>query len=120
MVDIGKRLTAQWKDAVNVVLGLWLIGSPWTLGFAMDQAPTWNAWAVGVVIAVAALAALVAFNKWEEWAEVALGAWLIVSPWVLGFTGSDAAVLTHVLAGIAAIVLAIWSTNEHGAGHLTA
>jgi hypothetical protein len=28
--------------------------------------------------------------------------------------------LTHVLIGIAAIVLAIWSTSDHGAGHLAA
>jgi len=28
--------------------------------------------------------------------------------------------LTHVLIGIAVLVLAIWSTGEHGAGHLAA
>jgi hypothetical protein len=47
-----------------------------------------------------------------------LGAWLVISPWVLGFSGSSTALLTHVVVGFAAIVLAIWSTNEH-AGHLT-
>jgi len=109
MVDIGKRLTAQWKDAVNVVLGLWLIASPWALGFAMDQAPTWNAWAVGVVIAVAALAALVAFNKWEEWAEVPLGAWLIVSPYLLGFSTMMNPTINQALVGVIVAGLAIWS-----------
>lgn len=109
MVDIGKRLTAQWKDAINLVLGLWLIASPWAFGFVTDQAPTWNAWAVGVVIAVAALAALIAFNQWEEWAEAVLGAWLIVSPYLLGFDAMMSATLNQAVVGIIVAGLAIWS-----------
>jgi len=109
MVDIGKRLTDQWKDAVNLVLGLWLIVSPWALGFAADKTPTWNAWVVGVVIAVAALAALIAFNKWEEWVEAALGAWLIVSPYLLGFTAQTHATWNQVIVGVIVGGLAIWS-----------
>lgn len=112
MVDIGKRLTAQWKDAVNLVLGLWLIVSPWALGFVTDQTPTWNAWAVGVVIAVAALAALIAFNRWEEWAEAALGAWLIVSPYLLGFATQMNATWNQVIVGIIVGGLAIWSAMD--------
>ncbi len=121
MVDIGKRLTAQWKDAVNFILGIWLIVSPWALGFATDRAPTWNAWVVGVVIAVAAIAALVAFNKWEEWVEVALGAWLIVSPYLLGFSGLMHATVNQVVVGIIVAGLAIWSAmaTPGTAGRLT-
>lgn len=109
MVDIGKRLTVQWKDAVNIVLGLWLIASPWALGFVTDPAPTWNAWAVGVIIAVAAFAAMVAFNKWEEWAEVALGAWLIVSPYLLGFEMAMTPTINQAAVGVIVAGLAIWS-----------
>jgi hypothetical protein len=109
MVDIGKRLTVQWKDAVNFVLGLWLIASPFALGFAADQIPAWNAWAIGVVLAVAALAALIAFNKWEEWVEAALGLWLIVSPYLLGFATQMNATWNCVIVGIIVAALAIWS-----------
>jgi SPW repeat len=109
MVDIGNRLTIQWKDAVNFVLGLWLIVSPWALGFVADQTPTWNAWVVGVVIAVAALAALIAFNKWEEWVEAVLGAWLIVSPYLLGFSAQMNGTWNQVIVGIIVGGLAIWS-----------
>ena len=121
MVDIGKRLTAQWKDAVNLVLGLWLIVSPWALGFVPDRMPTWNAWAVGVVIAVAALGALVAFNKWEEWVEVALGAWLIVSPYLLGFAAQMNATWNQAIVGIIVGGLAIWSViaTPDTAGRMT-
>jgi hypothetical protein len=115
MVDIGKRLTVQWKDAVNLVLGLWLIASPWALGFATEQAPMWNASVVGVIIAVAALAALIAFHKWEEWVEAAFGLWLIVSPYLLGFAVQTNATWNHVLVGIIVAGLAIWSAVKPAA-----
>jgi hypothetical protein len=67
-----------------------------------------------------ALLALFAFKTWEEWVSGVLGAWLVISPWVLGFSTAALPTLTHVLLGIAAIVLAIWSTSEHGSGHLAA
>lgn len=117
MVNIGKRLTAQWKDAVNLVLGLWLIISPWALNFMLVETPTWNAWAVGVVIAVAAAAALIAFNKWEEWVEAALGAWLIVSPFLLGFGTETYATWNQIVVGVIVGALAVWSAMEPRTAH---
>jgi SPW repeat len=70
---INEKLTARWKDAANFVLGIWLIVSPWVLGYGAETTAAWNAHVVGVVIAVAALAALIAFHEWEEWVNTALG-----------------------------------------------
>jgi len=109
VMSFTDKLTAQWKDAVNFVLGVWLILSPWVFGFVSDQTPTWNAWAIGVIIAIAALAALVSFNKWEEWVNVVLGIWLIVSPFILGFSGLMDALWNQVVVGILVGILAIWS-----------
>lgn len=50
---------AEWHDWVNGVLGVWLVVSPWILGFAALTAALWNHVAVGLLIA--ALAA------WELW-----------------------------------------------------
>ena len=75
------------KDAANFVLGLWLVVSPWVLTYTTTTTAAQNAWVVGAVIAIAALAALLAFHQWEEWVNVALAAWLFVSPWILGFSG---------------------------------
>jgi hypothetical protein len=36
-------------------------------------------------------AALVTFQAWEEWVNAALAAWLIVSPYLLGFSGLTSA-----------------------------
>jgi hypothetical protein len=109
MVEFRRKLTAQWKDAVNLVLGLWLILSPWALHFAAVRAPLWNASAVGLIIAVAALAALISFQRWEEWIEAALGLWLIVSPYLLGFTAQMNATVNQVIVGLIVAALAVWA-----------
>lgn len=114
------RFSIFWQDTVNLILGAALFVAPWVLGFAGEQAPAFNAYIVGAVIVALALAALFAFQVWEEWVSAALGAWLIISPWVLGFSGHTEALYSHVLVGIATIVLALWSMSEHGSGHITA
>jgi hypothetical protein len=50
--------------------------------------------------AVAAIAALAAFQKWEEWVNAALGAWLIVSPFILGFGSVTAALWNQLIVGV--------------------
>jgi len=114
------RFSAHWQDVVNWLLGVGLYFSPLLFGYEAEETAAWNAHVVGAIIAVMALAAMFAFQDWEEWVSVALGAWLIVSPWVLGFSAVSTALLSHVLIGIAALVLAIWSSAEHGSGHLPA
>jgi SPW repeat-containing protein len=43
---------------------------------------------------------------WEDWVDMVLGAWLAISPWVLGFTDSDAGATRNALiVGIAIAVL---------------
>jgi len=45
---------ASWQEWINVVLGVWLIVSPWVLGFAHTRAMHFS---IGIGIAVAFLAA---------------------------------------------------------------
>jgi hypothetical protein len=107
----------QWQDGLNLLLGLWLIISPWVLGYATLQNATWNSWIPGVIMAVAAFSAVVAFHAWEEWVNVALGVWLIVSPWLLGYGTLDVpATWNHIIVGVVAGGLALWSAVDktHG------
>jgi hypothetical protein len=120
MPNYSEKLESQWKDVVNLVLGAWLIVSPWVWGFIAESRPTWNAWVFGVVIAIAALAALVSFNKWEEWVNAVFGAWLIVSPFILGFSGLVSAMWNQIIVGVIVGVLAIWSAMApQPTGHAT-
>jgi len=118
MMSLSDRLETHWRDAANLIIGLWLAISPWALSYAMHAVPTWNALIVGVIIAVAAAGALVAFHKWEEWINVALAAWLIVSAFVLEFASNSSTVLwNQLVVGVLVGILALWtaiSTPEEG------
>lgn len=112
----------HWQDWVNFLLGLWVFGSPWLLEHSMaTEAPSggilgmWSLWFVGLAVSVIATIALYAFNAWEEWTNLALGAWLLVSPWVLGFSKSAVLMGNAMIFGVLVLVLAGWALAEETA-----
>jgi hypothetical protein len=108
----------QWEDWVNLVLGIWLCVSPWILQAGGDEMiATQNAVLVGFLLIVTETVTLVSFRVWEEWISVVLGAWLVVSPWVLGITAL-VPTANFVIVGLAVVVLAlyeIWDVQRHSA-----
>ncbi len=110
-----------WQDVGNLALGAWLFISPWVLGFSVLRPAASNAWIFGVIVAVLALAALYAYQKWEEWLSAAIGVWVFVSPWVLGFNYDAKILWNSLIVGALLVILALWSvTLEHGPGQITA
>jgi hypothetical protein len=99
----------HWQDAVNAVIGAWLLLSPWAVGYSGDALATGNAVLVGLALVAAALGAILVPRAWEEWSEAAVGAWLVVSPWVLGFAGQTDARMSAVSLGAAVMALALWT-----------
>lgn len=99
----------HWQDPVNLVLGLWMVASPWILAHQEEAIPTGNAVILGLLIAALALLALFKVMAWEEWVSVALGAWLLVSPWVLGFSGIATAMWNAAIVGIGVAAFALWA-----------
>ena len=76
----------HWADAVNAILGVWLVVSPWLLGYQDVSAAMWNASIVGVALIAVAMGAIFVPRAWEEWTECGLAVWLVASPWLLGFS----------------------------------
>jgi hypothetical protein len=127
MTSMTEKLIAQWQHAANFLLGVFLIVSPWVLGYVDQPAAALNASVVGVLIALVAASALVAYddprangtNKRglgkvaprlaEEWFAAIFAAWLIVSPSVLGYATVQAASWTHFAVGVFVIILALWA-----------
>lgn len=50
----------RWEEWINLIIGLWLIAAPFTLGFSGDSGATWNHVVVGVVVGGDALWAMMA------------------------------------------------------------
>ena len=102
----------RWQDYLSVLIGIWIASSPWALGFADTHAwATWNAGLVGLAVALLAAVDMEFLSKVEEWALVALGAWIAVSPWVVG-PDDRTAVESLVASGIAVIVLTLWEIES--------
>ncbi len=98
----------RWQDWVNQVLGAWLFISPWVLRYAGTPA-AWNAYVMGAGIVVFALIAAYMPKAWEELINTALGVWLVVSPFVLGFSASEMVALHTVVVGILVAAFAVWA-----------
>jgi hypothetical protein len=99
------KIPNHWEDWCAWLLGIWLLLSPWALRYSYESAATANAVAVGALIIAVGLVTLSAFRRWEEWLNVALGAWLLISSWVLGVT-STAAKINFVVLGILVLMFA--------------
>jgi hypothetical protein len=44
-------------------------------------------------------------RRWQDWANMALGALLAASPWLLGYTGLEAATINAVIIGLLVFAL---------------
>ena len=85
-----KVFTPMWRKWATVLLGASLFIAPWIFGSFVDGASSANAWIVGACIVVATLRVpIVSGPRAAELIKVALGAWLLASPFALGFAGSD-------------------------------
>jgi len=109
MATANYKTDSRWKDAANLLLGIWLGLSPTALAYMDESTRALNTSIVGIVIAVLATAAFVRFRKWEEWLNAALGGWLIVSPFVLGYFGRTESVRNQLVVGLLVCGLALWS-----------
>ena len=108
-------LPKHWEDWIALVLGILLCASPWVMQFASDMTATQNAVLVGFLVILTETVTLAAFRVWEEWANVVLGAWLVVSPWVLGITAVTP-LTNFVIVGLLILALAfyeIWDMRWH-------
>lgn len=113
MAATQRNIASHWQDWTNLVLAVWLLVSPWVLQFAVGPATAaWNAWISGVIVAVIAGTALMRAQPWEEWTNLVIGAWLVISPWVLAFGSSAAATWNAVIVGLLVLALAGWELKD--------
>ena len=82
------------------------MGCPHALACWASSAVVADYGIAGILIAFFACAALIAFRPWQEGVNIVLGAWLLVSPWVLGFEANQSATPSAVLIGVLVIICA--------------
>jgi hypothetical protein len=95
----------HWQDIASLLLGAWLVLSPWMLDFV--GAAAWITVALGLFVILFAIEGLILPSYLEEWGEIALGLALLVAPWSVGYDSLTAA-LSSVVTGILVMILAVW------------
>ena len=100
-----------WQDALEVVVSLWIIFSPLALGFGEPKASLAFA-LIGTAILLVSQLGLAQHLPWEEWTNLALGAALAVSPWLLGYNHLAVATWNALACGLILAILTISAIIE--------
>ena len=101
---------------LNLFVGLWLIASPFVLGYVAGDSRL-NPMIVGALVAFLALTRIGAWRvSWLSWVNVAAGAWLFASGFWLA--ESSVASWNAWIFGLAVIVLALVSIDASEEGRM--
>ena len=102
----------RWQDWVNLILAVWLFITPFIFGMiSLTGTAALNGYIFGTIVVALSIWALAQPRVWEEWTNLVIGIWLIISPFVLGFTTETAAMWNHLVVGIIVGVDALWAAT---------
>jgi hypothetical protein len=110
--------TAKYLSWLLAAVGLWEVLAPYFLGYSVATIPTWNAYIAGAVLIVlavwAAFSEQVRLDRNLEWINAVVGVWLILAPFILGYSAIVAALWNDIIVGVVVIVLATWAATAFG------
>ena len=83
-----------------MVVGLWLLVSPWAMHYTINETAAANARGLGIGIILFNLMSVGRFiEEGQEIVNVLIGAWLILSPYALNFQAGTAVAANAIGAG---------------------
>lgn len=102
----------NWNiGAVNILLSLFLgvilLLAPQILHTAAFAGANWNDRVVGSIVVTLAIVSVLAYGEWMEWLCLAVGLWIIGSPWIFNFNAARTATVIHLMSGAIVTLLAI-------------
>jgi hypothetical protein len=107
----NQTITRQSSDGsaswLNILLGIWVIVSPFALAFGLFPRAMWNNVATGAAIVILGIIRTGAPRQpgWS-WSNAILGIWLIISPFVLAFA-MPVAFWNNIILGIIIGIVAL-------------
>jgi hypothetical protein len=104
-----------WEDGVGLWLGLTIGLTPWLYDEEAVPGVVLNATLTGLAVLALAQLELVRLRRWEEVAQMACGAWLIASPFILDYAHQDHLRFWHwALGGIVSALAAFELWQDWG------
>lgn len=93
----------MWAQAINTLLGIWLMAAPALLAYGGVAAD--HDHIVGPVVATFACVAIWEATRAVRWANLPIGLWMLAAPWVLNFPAP--ATTNALLSGLLIAALSI-------------
>ncbi len=112
----------KFTAVMNMCFGLWLSLSPFILGYSglsgYNAVATIEAVVIGVIVLVLAPMrfARPAGHTWPTWVNLELGAWMIVSPYLLGTQQISSVLPNDLVVGIGIVVCSLWNMMAASSG----
>jgi hypothetical protein len=100
--------TKRWQDQLILLLGLWLIVSPFALGYDTTSRIAMNAFLCGAAMALLAAFDLYKTYVWAVALNLLIGVWVAVSPWAAIVADRGAMMTNSVIVGVAVVILGLW------------
>jgi hypothetical protein len=95
---------------VNFILGIWVLISPFVLGYSHNKGAVWNNVISGIVIMVVAAVRIWGSASYRiSWINFIVGLWLIISPWAANFRIGPGFAWNQVIFGILVAVISALS-----------
>jgi hypothetical protein len=100
MVKLTEKAVLNGSALLSAAI---LFMSPWAFGFDGVPEAAWTAWIDAPAIAIASFA----FSSAEQakWAILIVGIFTTVSPWVIGFSDTQAATAIHGTIGLVITIM---------------
>lgn len=107
--------TRKLPSILDLMAAIWLIISPFALGFTGVRVALYSDVAVGGLVLILAASRLLGTGLWASWASTVLGTWVLVSPPIAGYLGHasadlNAATSVAYATGFAIMAFSIWSS----------
>lgn len=103
---MNNKLNKNWLAAGLFAAGLSILMASWLAGLADQSGPMLSTGTVAALVAFLGFLAFAGRLDWVAAGEMAVGAWSLVAPVVLGFT-SDPAFWIHFFAGLLVMAVGI-------------
>jgi hypothetical protein len=102
----------QITEGLGVMAGVYLAISPWVAGFSDLTTITVNNLVTGIAVTVLALGFASAFGRTHRvaWVAPLIGAWTIITPWVVsGNVDTDTVIANNVIVGAVLVLLGLFA-----------
>jgi hypothetical protein len=110
--EIQNSTADRTLNSINIIAGIYLIVAPFILGYGSLTRAVTNDVVVGILVVILGAISLVAMrSSAPRWLNAVLGAWLILSAFILGYSGTSQALWNDIIVGVVVLVLSIWSAS---------